>query len=190
MAIYSLLAFIFIVLSRDRGLADFQLLLLPVSYFFASHLMTLRRRGFAELQLFLAFAASFSAAYFLVVHRAELPRGYSLNSMLVSGRNTTDAKGNVGGKILVFGDDYSWYWNRHLSGPYLNWQLSREEISHFESYDNSLSIYHNFKSEWPETIISYHKEVDSLFAKMPIIAKRYNVSTPHHAPYKVYTRIY
>jgi hypothetical protein len=76
-------------------------------------------------------------------------------------------------KILVLGNNISFYKNNLLATPYYNWTLSRRHFSDLDNYSNLSNIYSNFLEDMPEVIIDEQGIGTYLFYKIPLLGKEY-----------------
>lgn len=76
-------------------------------------------------------------------------------------------------RILVLGDDISYYFGNQLATPYLNWQLSQAHFANLEYYWGAIAVYENLQKDMPEIIIDQIGIGEKLFAKVQILQTMY-----------------
>jgi hypothetical protein len=76
-------------------------------------------------------------------------------------------------KILVMGDNFSYYNNNKAATPYLNWRLAMRQFSDLDNYYNLSQIYENFEKDMPEVIVDEAGLVETLFSKIPPLKEKY-----------------
>jgi hypothetical protein len=88
------------------------------------------------------------------------------------------AQANKNQKIVVLGRAPAYYVGNSLATPYLNYNLSKRDLNELDYYSSVLRIYENFSKEMPDVIVKAPKDatLDSLFVRMPLLARHYQVS--------------
>ena len=78
-----------------------------------------------------------------------------------------------GKKILVLGNNLSLYRYNSLATPYLNRELANRDFSRLDEYEGAITIYNNFRNDYPEYIINDDGSLDSVFSRIPALARCY-----------------
>lgn len=150
------------------------ILFVPALVFFATHyLLMLRRKWLAE-------------AYFLVFAFALLFNSYHLVFGLVPTDDEFYQKLAVkpfelpdmaNKKMLVLGNDLSFYRGNRLSTPYLNWEISKNHFSMLNSYPVLIEISNNLMEDLPEVIVDLTPEqrARQVFERIPSLKERYTL---------------
>ena len=89
----------------------------------------------------------------------------------------------AGKNLWVIGDDINKYKNSSIATPYLNWQLSREQLRGTGFYDNLTEIFINLTQNPPEVIYDKLGIMEELFSRMPTIASNYERLEENSAVY-------
>jgi hypothetical protein len=76
-------------------------------------------------------------------------------------------------RILVLGNDISYYFGNHLATPYLNWQLAQAHFANLDYYSGTIAVYENLKKDMPEIIIDQEGLGEKLFSKVQILQTMY-----------------
>src|SRR5690606_17949891 len=83
-----------------------------------------------------------------------------------------------GKRILVLGDDQSWYIGNKLATPFLNWELSREIFEGPDYYENVIYVHKAFMKDSPEVVIDPDGYLKPFMTRMPAIRNKYVLSSP------------
>ena len=78
-----------------------------------------------------------------------------------------------GTKVLVIGDDRSYYLHHRLATPYFKWRLSKQQLERLDYYDNLVDIFLNFRADMPGVIIDQHSIMPEIFSKIPSLREAY-----------------
>jgi hypothetical protein len=97
----------------------------------------------------------------------------SVNTQKLISKSPPQAKLLSGRRILVLGDNKSYYLNARTSTPYLDWQISQRHFQNMDKYNILISVYQNFKRNSPEIIIDEKGIAPLLFKKIPLLGKNY-----------------
>lgn len=80
-----------------------------------------------------------------------------------------------GKRVLVLGDDISYYKNASLATPYLNSKLSYRILMDFDDFGDMASVYQQFLTEKPELIIDQDRIFEDLLERIPLLKELYVV---------------
>jgi hypothetical protein len=78
-----------------------------------------------------------------------------------------------GSSVLVFGTDYSYYYENKLATPFLNTDLSKRVFSRTNEYEAILFLYKSFADKPPKVIVGGDTILTDLFKRMPALARKY-----------------
>jgi hypothetical protein len=76
-------------------------------------------------------------------------------------------------KILVLGENLSYYRDNQLATPYLDWELSQAHFAYLDTYASMIATYENLEKDLPEIIIDEAGFAEKLFAKISILQSSY-----------------
>lgn len=82
-------------------------------------------------------------------------------------------------KVLVLGNEVSYYENTILSGPYLNYQMSLPLLKDYNDYQGLTKIYRSLSAEKPEYVIDEEGIFATLLEHLPEIAAQYKKDGLH-----------
>ncbi|MEH0158277.1 hypothetical protein V6R21_29725 [Limibacter armeniacum] len=154
-------------------LAPYQLILfVPALSFFGTHFLLIQRRKlFAELT-FLVSSGAIVALMYLSYHRS-IPSDSFVDYKNYIATEDQIGKAIKGKKLLVLGEDISYYKNNTLATKYYNWDLSQKHLSKLNNYAIISAVYKEFEKDIPEVIIDQHGLAEQLFIHAPILAEKY-----------------
>lgn len=170
--------------SMTNNKAPFQLAIFapPAAFFISHHFMLIRRRLFVEIQftifLFLIVFINLGSYYNIgVVNRFVDPDGLFVGE-------TSIGRMVAGSKILVLGDEVSYYKDAQLATPYLDWEVAGMHFHALDYYDNITAIYQNLQNDMPDYIIDQEGLMHALEERIPAIDNWFVETTTE----KVYRR--
>jgi hypothetical protein len=79
-------------------------------------------------------------------------------------------------RILVLGEHEGEYLNNYTATPYLNWDLSRNDLGNLDNFESVIHIYDNFRQDPPDYIIDKENIMPRLFERVPALRRRYKPS--------------
>lgn len=175
------------MLSMTNSKAPFQLaIFVPSAAFFISHhFMLVRRRLWVEIQftIFLFFLIFVNLGSYYGVGVVE--RFVNHDGLFV--RETSIGRMIAGSKILVLGDELSFYKDARLATPYLDWKASTLHFHALGYYDNITAIYKNLLNDRPDYIVDQEGLMPALEEKIPAIGQWY-VKTSTDMVYRLQSR--
>ena len=157
----------------ERELAPFHLLLFipPFAFFITHFLLTIRRMLWAEITTALLVILLPLNGYVFLFNFFSVNQIAHTEAMLV---HPTAYDALVAGKkVLVLGDDISIYRPAKLATPYLNWQLSSQQLTRVDYFDNLSEVYTNFTADMPDLIIDPSSLMPSISERIPVIKNTY-----------------
>ena len=153
-------------------------MMLPAMAFFLSHMFLNLKKAWLRELLFLLLVISITFSGYAVVYRFlpdqvfETPvTNIRTDKLFITQKGLQ--KPLKGKKILVLGDNLSYYHNGRLATPYLNWSLSQYHFANMDQYNILKEIYENFRKDLPDVIIDEKNYFDKILKPLPIIAKQY-----------------
>jgi hypothetical protein len=152
--------------------ASYQLILLaPVFSLFVSYFFLLYKRRFLKevLGLILLIGTGLSG-YFSCFPSGKLKNYVNYGEMIVQKPKDFDISDK---RILVLGNNLSYYLDNQLATPYLNWQLSQAHFANLEYYSGMIAVYENLQKDMPEIIVDEAGMATQIFDKVPILQMSY-----------------
>lgn len=123
----------------------------PFLSFFLTHYFLLFRKKLWREIYFYIYASAIIFIFFESVAKGNfLSEKLSLERLVV---NQEQARIAANQKVLVIGEDLSYYYGNSLATPYLNWTLAKKHFNNIQDYKNVVEIYQNIKSDPPQIII-------------------------------------
>jgi hypothetical protein len=86
----------------------------------------------------------------------------------------TDKSYIIGRNILITGSENDDYYQAKSGSAFLNWPVSKADLSNPDVYESLLSIYSNFELEQPEYIIDNATVFPAIFERIPALADKYD----------------
>jgi hypothetical protein len=164
----SLIIFILFDSKAGYGL----ILFFPWAAFFLSHFFISVRHGVKREISFIIYFVSVLVLYFgITFDMFNFDRLIDLNPMLI--HKDQNVKKYENKKIMVLGYDISPYAFGKQATPYFNWDLSKNQLTQLEFYDNLEAIDKNFRSDLPDVIIDQIDLVPKLFSAIPLLGAEY-----------------
>ncbi|MCS6822268.1 MAG: hypothetical protein NZ551_10410 [Microscillaceae bacterium] len=78
-------------------------------------------------------------------------------------------------RVLVIGDDLSYYQKASLATPYLDYNLSREHFENLDHYQTVVAVYENFRTDLPDVIIDQKQIMPQILEAVPLLAREYEL---------------
>ncbi|MCU0392366.1 MAG: hypothetical protein MUE81_14715 [Thermoflexibacter sp.] len=152
--------------------ATYQLILIaPMFSFFVTYFFLLYKKKFAKEILFLIALLSMSiSGYWSCFPINPLSKYIDYESIKVNKPKAFEVNAK---KILVLGNNISYYLGNQLATPYLNWELSQAHFANLEYYSGMIAVYENFQKDLPEIIVDEANMGELVFGKIPILQKSY-----------------
>lgn len=158
----------------NHQIAGYQMIILvpAISFFLSHYLLLIKRKWLSEIYFLLIFSVIIWNNFNYFYNIIPVINKVSYKSELVIPNNFS----NQNKKILVLGDDLSYYQGNKIVTPYLNWNLSQSHFGDLDRYSIVLSVLDNISREYPELIIdTTDKQVSMLlFKKAPQLAEVYS----------------
>lgn len=145
----------------------------PTMSFFVTHMfINVRKRLWREIYFYLLVVAVLGV-YLNPIYRVKyLDDKIALDKTLVRNINGWDVENK---KILVLGDDLSYYKNNSLATPFLNWDNARRLFLNINDYENILTVFSNLKTDYPEYIIDQNGVLPDLMNYIPELKMNYSL---------------
>lgn len=177
MVFWLFISFLSIILSTKIS-ANNLIFMIPAMTFFLSHMFLNLRKAWLRELLFLLLVISITFSGYAVLYRFLPETVYqtpltdiSLDKLVVKPAIKPQELKNK--KILVLGQNLSYYKDGQLATPYLNWRLAQHHFANMNQYNILKEIYENFQKDLPDVIIDEQSYFQQILAPLPIIAKQY-----------------
>lgn len=146
--------------------------------FFMSHMFLNLKRAWLRELLFLLLVLSVAFSGYATIYRFLPEAAYNTPVTSISidqlvAKSHPQQEKLKGKKILVLGDNISYYRNSKLATPYLNWKLSQHHFSNMNQYNIMKEIYENFQQDLPDVIVDEKNYFEQILTPLPIIASQY-----------------
>lgn len=170
MGIWLLAAVITMILSNE--FATYQLLIIvPPLSFYTTHFILLTKRlflaeiyGWAILLTVILVNYNSLYAWFPSLQKIDYQKMYVQKTPNFNIQEK---------KILVLGDDISYYQNNLPTSPYLNWQLSKKDFDYPDQYEAIIRIATHLENNYPEVIIDPQNLMNKLIIRIPTLKEMY-----------------
>jgi hypothetical protein len=154
------------------NLSTYHLILLaPVFSLFVTYFFLLYKKRFLREVLFFVLLIGIGLSGYWSCFPASKLRSYIDYDVMTIKKPTNFKMSNK--RILVLGEDKSYYFGNHLATPYLNWQLSQAHFANLESYVGMVAVYENLQKDMPEVIIDDSGIGKQIFSKIPVLHQFY-----------------
>ena len=175
MLIYFVAGVIVFILSRDKSVISW-MILIPSFSFFLSHYFLLLRRGFRTELLFLIWFVLFGLNGIALHYNWFGVNDYlNMNSLYVMKSSETDLKGQ---NVLILGTDWSVLREANHVTPFLNWRLSEKVFSNLDDYQNQTIILKQLEEQPPDFVLDREDLYPDLARYFPTVEKRYEKVRP------------
>lgn len=158
-----------------RDLAPYHLLpLVPPLAFYATHyLLSIRKYLLAELATFLLALLCILNGYAFLFGWFSLQQIFPTDNFMVQATPYDEAV--AGKKTLVLGDNLSVYQQARPATPYLDWQLSSQQLLAIDYFDNLTEVYNNFSQDMPQIVVDLENVMPQLQARIPLLESAYQL---------------
>lgn len=141
-----------------------------ISFFLAHYFLRFRKRLWREIYFYIFLFAIVFTFFESIAKGNFLSDKLSLERLMVNQDLANEFSAN---KILVIGDELSYYYNNSLATPYLNWTLSKKHLNNVHDYKNVVEIYENLKADPPEIIIDEKNAWPEIAKIIPELGREY-----------------
>ena len=159
----------------SRTISTFQLFVcVPPLSFFAAHFFLLTKNKYIREISFAAFSIIILWINYGVLYSFAFKKNPVNYEAMIVDRLKADMPAEIKNKkMLVLGDDRSYYVNNKSATPYVNWDLSQKHFKDLNNFNNISEIYKNFLKDMPDVIIDKEKIAPRLFAKIPQLGEQF-----------------
>ncbi len=147
------------------------ILLAPTFSLFVSYFFLLYKKRFLREVLFFVLLVGIGlSGYWSCFPTTKLHNYMNYDAMVVKKPANFKVRNK---RILVLGENKSYYFENQLATPYLNWKLSQAHFANLESYVGMVIIYENLQKDMPEVIIDDSGIGRQIFSKIPTLQNFY-----------------
>ncbi|MBX9853105.1 MAG: hypothetical protein K2X86_15285 [Cytophagaceae bacterium] len=159
----------------SRTISTFQLFVcVPPLSFFAAHFFLLTKNKYIREISFAAFSIIILWINYGTLYSFAFKKNPVNYEKMVADNMKSELPEEIKNKkLLVLGDDKSYYVNNIPATPYLNWDLSKKHFDDLNNFNNISEIYKNFSKDMPDVIIDKEKIAPALFAKIPKLGEQF-----------------
>jgi hypothetical protein len=164
-----------ITLYLTRGLSAYHLFVfVPTLAFFATHFFTLVKNNLVREISFAVCVIVILWINYHVLYQLSVKKDTTVYGEMIV-KEIPEYAAIKNKKILVLGNERSYYNHNQLATPYLNWDLAQKHFQDLDNYHNVSTIYGNFKKDMPEVIIDEDKIAPKLFERLPELKSQYEL---------------
>jgi len=165
--LWLLVGVIYFFLTPERTPHSLIFTLPPLAFLISHYFLHIRRRWLAELLLWV-FVLGLSAVSLLARYgKLENVRYASLFHATQSLSLMPEQK------ILILGEDKSFYLTNRPATGFLNWELSKEIFEQPEYFEHDIIILKAFRKDMPQLIVDKNDLMKNVFKRIPELKARY-----------------
>lgn len=163
-----------VVISFHGSPQEVLIILPPVAFMLTHYLHSFYRSFLSEVLFSLLAGALLGTLYIACYYPHWLAPNVPLGDIYATAPAKAPAYTLVKGKkVLILGHKHYAYLHNRAATPYLDTDLSYRHLKNLDSYSVVGAVYRNFSQDLPDLIIDQEHLTDSLFVRMPILAKEY-----------------
>lgn len=143
------------------------ILFLPVISFFLTHyILLIKKRLYKVVVPFLLLSSLIATPYFVYPEIES-------DSLLV-GKSDLVFENK---KIMVLGDDISYYHQQQIAGPFIDPSISQSRFEYLDFYQSAHVMYRAIDQNLPEVIIDEWLVLDKIFHRFPQLEEKYRAGS-------------
>lgn len=159
--------FIYFLFCRELRPQTIVVLIPPVTFLLTHFLLLIRRRRFAEMNIWILLLGTVSLSY---LARYDKLAGVTYEKLFIGAQTTAEPKAK---RVLVIGDDRSYYLTNQSATPFVNWELAQETFMTPEYYESVAQVYNGFKNDPPDVVIDEQNLLKPFLDRIPELKKQY-----------------
>jgi hypothetical protein len=165
MILWVIVGFFTLIIGQTSISPHLFIIFIPSVVFFLTYFFLLfKRKWLAEIYFLIFMSVSIGMGYYSQhFFTFRLPYWFAQNA-----QPTFSNK-----KVLVIGSNFFFYRYNQLATPYLDWNLAQKHFANLDYYNTVITIHQIFEQDLPEIIIDEKKFVPTLFARIPLLADKY-----------------
>jgi len=167
MLVWLVIAFIHLVITRERTPHSFYFFLPPLTYFINHYLLLIRRKLVAEGMLLLLLVAVISISF---LGKSGRLKAIHYEKLFAQAPTPLPVKGK---RVLLLEKNEGYYLENTFATAYLNWSLSKNIFEHPEYFENVSHVERSFQIDAPDVIIDEMDLMKPFFEKLPAWRIRY-----------------
>lgn len=161
MLLWLVIAFVHLVITRERTPHSFYFFLPPLTYFINHYLLLIRRKRLAEVMLLLLLTAVIGISF---MSKSGKWKAISYDKLFA----ITEADPTMNGKrILLLEKNEGYYLGNKLAAAFLNWELSKNIFENPDLFENINQIDRSFQQDAPEVIVDKNNLMEPIFQRLP-----------------------
>ncbi|MBI3221050.1 MAG: hypothetical protein HYZ44_16165 [Bacteroidetes bacterium] len=168
MLLWLVIAFVHLVITRERTPHSFYFFLPPLTYFINHYLLLIRRKRLAEVMLLLLLTAVISISLMSKSGKWKAINYDKLFAIASAADPTLKGK-----RILLLEKNEGYYLENKLAASFLNWDLSKNVFNNPDEFENINQIDRSFQQDAPEVIIDKDNLMNPFFERLPAWKARY-----------------
>ncbi|MCS6823542.1 MAG: hypothetical protein NZ529_04540 [Cytophagaceae bacterium] len=141
---------------------------LPVVAFYATHLFLLLRKKFISEVTLIAICTGIGL---ILYYSIKSPDKHTAQNLLVP--TTSDKFPERNKKVMVLGENKSYYKDNFLCGPFLWWPSAKGFIGSGHDYESIILMNKILMEERPDAIVDTEKIAERIFDKLPAVNSMY-----------------
>ncbi len=168
MLLWLVIAFVHLVITRERTPHSFYFFLPPLTYFINHYLLLIRRKRLAEVMLLLLLTSVISIS---LMSKSGKWKAISYDRLFAI-ESATDP-GLKGKRILLLEKNEGYYLGNNLAAAFLNWELSKSIFENPDLFENINQVDRSFQQDAPEVIIDKGNLMNPFFERLPAWKAKY-----------------
>ncbi len=168
MLVWLIIAFMHLVITRERTPHSFYFFLPPLSYFINHYLLLIRRKWLAEGMLLLLLASVISISF---VSKSGKWKAVNYEKLFAKAAGTEPVI--KGKRILLLEKNDGYYLDNKLAASFLNWDLSQKMFANPDLFENVNQVDRCFQNDAPEVIIDKDNLMQAFFERLPAWKSKY-----------------
>ena len=192
MVLWIIVGILAISISFDGTPDECLIILPPIAFMLTHYFQSLQRTFVTEISFGLFMGAMVGTLMIATLQPAILEPSLPISDLYLSPRlapkgalTDQQAKELSGQKVWVLGHNYRYYQYAKLGSPYLDLDLAQRDFTEMDHYDVVSNVYQRISADLPDVIIDQAHLADSLFVRMPILAKEYVRKAGNGQPYYI-----
>ncbi|NOS90965.1 MAG: hypothetical protein HOP30_03520, partial [Cyclobacteriaceae bacterium] len=168
MLVWLIIAFIHLVITRERTPHSFYFFLPPLTYFINHYLLLIRRKFLAESMLLLLLISVISISFVSKTGKWKVINYEKL--FAVAPAEESEIKGK---RILLLEKNDGYYLENKLATSFLNWNLSKNVFNNPDEFENINQLDRSFQQDPPEVIVDKDNLMEPFFERLPAWKSKY-----------------
>lgn len=168
MLLWLMIAFIHLVITRERTPHSFYFFLPPLCYFINHYLLLIRRKWLAETMLLFLFVAVISISYLSKAGKVK-----AINYDQIFARTPANTPTWKEKRVLLLEKNQGYYLENKLGASFLDWDLSKGIFEKPTLFENVNQVDRSFQQDAPDVIVDKDNLMEPFFDKLPAWKSKY-----------------